>query len=168
MVGFFAVQDDQFPGRRLAADLLLNSLEDLVDFGAIDPLEQAAESRLAGRRIVSLGIAPDAQSAALGLGEAAGKFGQVLLSAWGSAQHGQQNQSQQGPQRIGFNSVTILGDVFEVIGQGADFGHPLGTAGNGAVFDERQVGLRCSACRLRRAFLHTSRAKSRLGRSCLT
>ena len=105
----------------------------------------------------------------LGIGEGL----EVGLALMGAPFHeeadDQPAQHAQDPQSIGAaNAATIVGQRLERFGDGLDLVRLVVAAGPGLFSTRASAGLRCSACRLRRARLTSSRTKSRLGWSCRT
>jgi hypothetical protein len=84
---FLSIPDDPVLGRSRAAKPVLHLQKDFFQLLVIDGLHHPAEGRLAGSRI-AIGLWPDAQSAALGLAQAFGEFGQVLLPSGRAAPMG--------------------------------------------------------------------------------
>jgi len=114
MVGFFAIQDDEFVFGGGTPHARLNLQQLLVEFVPVQAPEEATESRLRGCRIASRRVAPNAQGPALALVEPAGEFFQVGLAAGRFTQHRQENQCGQTEQGIGFHPLTIFGQRFEI------------------------------------------------------
>ena len=105
----------------------------------------------------------------LGIGEGL----EVGLALMGAPFHeeadDQPAQHAQDPQSIGAaDAATIVGQRLERFGDGPDLVRLVVAAGPGLFSTGASAGLRCSACRLRRACLTRSRTKSRLGWSCRT
>jgi hypothetical protein len=81
----FAVQNDELVRWSRPADLFLHLQENFFQSIVVNVLHETAEGGLAGSRVDSLVLLANAQSAALGLAEALGEFGQIFLAPWPAA-----------------------------------------------------------------------------------
>src|SRR5271166_1228586 len=86
--GFLAIQYDQLILGCRAAPLLLDGQNGLLHLRGVDALEHPAKGRLCRSGILALAITPDTKGAALGLAQAPGKLGDVLLPARSTAEGG--------------------------------------------------------------------------------
>lgn len=141
VVGFFAVEHDEFGGRRRTARLALKGQGGRFDGPRIDPGVEAAEGGLAGCGVFACGgVGTDAQAAALALAQATGEGGEVLLPARGVGQVRGGDDGQQRPQRISPNPGAIVRHGLEVLAEGLQLGGGLGGPGWGLGGHGRQRG----------------------------
>ena len=152
---------DEFVARGGAAELFLGLQEKLVQRVVINVLHHPAKRGLTGGGIKAVGLRAHAQGAALAPAQTFGELGPLLLAAGRAAQVGEHADGDQCPQRISADAGAVVGQVLEIFDERADLRRAFGAA-------RARAGLRRSACRVRRAFRPSSRAKRRLGFWCST
>lgn len=117
VAGLLAIHHDQLVDRDGAAHLGLDLQQSILEGLGIDLVQKAGEGRLAGGREGSVRTGADSHRTTLSLGEATRQLGQILLSAWGITEHGQQHEGRQCFWRIRLRPCPIVGQVLEVLGQ---------------------------------------------------
>jgi len=110
-----AIQNDEFVRRSRPADLFLYPQENFFQSIVVHVLHETAEGGLAGSRVDWLLLLADAQSAALGLTEALGEFGEVFLAPWRAAPVSQHSDGHQAPERIKSDALAVIGQAFEIL-----------------------------------------------------
>ncbi|MFA5169096.1 MAG: hypothetical protein WC530_11270, partial [Candidatus Omnitrophota bacterium] len=139
--GFFPVDVDEFGGVGFPSGLALDLQDRLFEFFRVDAGHETAECGLGWRGVIFASPSPDAQCPALAGVEACGKLFQILLSARRTAEVRQEHDGQQAPGRVVADAPPIVGQIFEVPDEGADFLGALGRTCRGFRFHARQPDL---------------------------